>query len=416
MISRFRLQIAYVHDFDVINVFPPLLAQGSLALGTSATLQLPGLLRFIGKRTCYTFPVCWTSWAPNLVVLSSKLHVLAPVRIPTQVSYRLPLSLSLCLSRLSSLTPLHPASSTLSVHAALLCHPWPLSPALPLPLPLPLAACDCLSCWGCDGSSRGVLEAEAVVCCCMWMLACCLSLSVCLECCPVSVALLCAPPPDLLRPCSPRWASPSASCSRVASSSSFASHVTIVVRLGLITSSRGIPLSLSLSQPRRMSRYTATSTASPGSTTLSKSSLAAASATAAPVIRNTTYTPTVTLTGPQSQELAIGGFDRRIVIVVRPGGKSRIVFRDEQLRFIQTPAHFYQAHVIYLTNDHEPSEIDGLTIFDDNVRIYSTPATISSRLRFTYTGGGSYLFRDQYSMLVWSGNTEQLQISHAEVM
>jgi hypothetical protein len=137
----------------------------------------------------------------------------------------------------------------------------------------------------------------------------------------------------------------------------------------------------------------------------------------APVISQARYTAARDLTEADRSTWEHGGFERQVTLVVRPGGDHRIIFRDEQMRIIHNPADFYQAQKIFLTNDHEPGEVDGLTIFDQTIKVYSTqPGAISNRLKFNYVSGGSYNFRDAYSLCAWSGNTQKLAVSHAEVM
>ena len=108
---------------------------------------------------------------------------------------------------------------------------------------------------------------------------------------------------------------------------------------------------------------------------------------------------------------------QRVVLVVRPGGHTgKIVFRDEKLRFIHTPSDFGSAKVIYLTNDHEPGEIEGDTIFDQEIKVMAMAGATTNRLQFNYVSGGSYIFRDVYSMVHWSGNLEQMKVADAQVI
>ena len=108
---------------------------------------------------------------------------------------------------------------------------------------------------------------------------------------------------------------------------------------------------------------------------------------------------------------------QRVVLVVRPGGHTgKIVFRDEKLRFIHTPSDFGSAKVIYLTNDHEPGEIEGDTIFDQEIKVMAMAGATTNRLQFNYISGGSYIFRDVYSMVHWSGNLEQMKVADAQVI
>jgi len=98
---------------------------------------------------------------------------------------------------------------------------------------------------------------------------------------------------------------------------------------------------------------------------------------------------------------------KRLVLVMRPGGlDSKLVFRDEALRTIHTPDDFSAASVVYLTNDHEATEIEGDTIFDREISILSAPRIAANGIQLNYEHGGPVILRDVGSMLVWSDSSD----------
>ena len=65
----------------------------------------------------------------------------------------------------------------------------------------------------------------------------------------------------------------------------------------------------------------------------------------------------------------MAGITKRLVIIHRFLAGNTLLFRDENLVRIEDPLQLYNADVVYFTNDASPGQIEGNTLFDEDVQI-----------------------------------------------
>lgn len=166
-----------------------------------------------------------------------------------------------------------------------------------------------------------------------------------------------------------------------------------------------------------MSTPTTTTTGDGGSVVPASAATTAVGAVlfAGPYTRESVHVvePQVVLSAALMAEL-LGGVSKRLVITHRVFGDNNLLFRDENCRKIEDPAHLYAAKVVNFTNDAQPMKIEGNRLFDATVTMTASGA-ITNSLKFIYDSGKEYNFTSQASFVYWSGNTARLSVAKAKL-
>lgn len=102
------------------------------------------------------------------------------------------------------------------------------------------------------------------------------------------------------------------------------------------------------------------------------------------------------------------GMTKRLIILYRFCAGNALYFYDHDLNFILDEMSLFSAEQIVFTNIRRaPGEgLEGDVLMDQDVEVHGLPSPRNS-LKLQYQGG-SYWFKDEYSLMKWSGNTEAL--------